>query len=159
MLTVLSLHCCVQTFCSYGIQASHCWAQTLAHMGSVACPIACGILVYPTRDWTCVPSFGRWILNHCTTREVPYLCFFNMLSRFVIAFLPRSKHLLISWLQSLSSWFLSPRKQVSHCFHCFSICLPWSDKTGCHDLHFLSFKPAFSLSSFRGSLIILHFLP
>ena len=36
---------------------------------------------------------------------------FNTLSRFVIAFLPRSKHLLISWLQSHSpQWFWSPRR-------------------------------------------------
>ena len=35
---------------------------------------------------------------------------FNMLSRLVITFLPRSKHLLISWLQSLSAVILSPRK-------------------------------------------------
>ena len=36
---------------------------------------------------------------------------FNMLSSFVIAFLPRSKHLLISWLQSPPvKWFWSPRK-------------------------------------------------
>ena len=35
---------------------------------------------------------------------------FNMLSRLVITFLPRSKHLLISWLQSLSSVILEPRK-------------------------------------------------
>ena len=35
---------------------------------------------------------------------------FNMLSRLVIGFLPRSKHLLISWLQSLSSVILEPRK-------------------------------------------------
>ena len=35
---------------------------------------------------------------------------FNMLSRFVITFLPRSKHLLISWLQSLSAVMLEPRK-------------------------------------------------
>ena len=34
---------------------------------------------------------------------------FNMLSRFVIAFLPRSKHLLISWLQ-LSAVILEPKK-------------------------------------------------
>ena len=33
-----------------------------------------------------------------------------MLSRFVIAFLPRSKHLLISWLQSPSSVILEPKK-------------------------------------------------
>ena len=35
---------------------------------------------------------------------------FNMLSRFVIAFLPRSKHLLISWLQSPSAVILEPPK-------------------------------------------------
>ena len=36
--------------------------------------------------------------------------FFNMLSRFVIVFLPRSKHLLISWLQSSSVVILKPKK-------------------------------------------------
>ena len=35
---------------------------------------------------------------------------FNMLSRFLIAFLPRSKHLLISWLQSPSAVILEPKK-------------------------------------------------
>ena len=38
---------------------------------------------------------------------------FNMLSRFVIAFLPRSKHLLISWLQSPSAVILEPQKKKS----------------------------------------------
>ena len=38
---------------------------------------------------------------------------FNMLSRLVIAFLPRSKHLLISWLQSPSG---APQNKVCHCF-------------------------------------------
>ena len=41
-------------------------------------------------------------------REMSLL--FNMLSRFIIAFLPRSKHLLISWLQSLSTVILEPKK-------------------------------------------------
>ena len=41
---------------------------------------------------------------------------FNMLSRFVIAFLPRSKCLLISWLQSPSAVLLKPPKIVCHCF-------------------------------------------
>ena len=36
--------------------------------------------------------------------------FFNMLSRFVIAFVPRSKRLLISWLQSPSAVILEPKK-------------------------------------------------
>ena len=63
---------------------------------------------------------------------------FNMLSRLVITFLPRSKHLLISWLQSPSVVILEPSKIVSHCFHCFPTYLPWSDGTGCHDLSFLN---------------------
>ena len=49
---------------------------------------------------------------------------FNTLSRFVIVFLPRSKHLLVSWLQSSSAVILEPRKSKCHCFHCFPICLP-----------------------------------
>jgi len=63
---------------------------------------------------------------------------FNMLSRLVKAFLPRSKCLLISWLQSPSGVTLEPPKIKSHCFHCFPIYLPWSDGTGCHDLRFLN---------------------
>ena len=41
---------------------------------------------------------------------------FNMLSRLFIAFLPRSKRLLISWLQSPSTMILEPKNKVSHCF-------------------------------------------
>ena len=63
---------------------------------------------------------------------------FNMLSRLVIAFLPRSKHLLISWLQLLSAVILEPRNIVSHCFHCFPIHLPWSDGNSCHDISLLN---------------------
>ena len=65
--------------------------------------------------------------------------FFNTLSSFVTAFLPRSNLLLISWLQSLSAVILEPpQNKVSHCFHCFPIYLPWSDGTRCHDLCFLN---------------------
>ena len=49
---------------------------------------------------------------------------FNMLSRLVITFLPRSNCLKISWLQSPSALILEPRKiKVSCCFHCLSIYL------------------------------------
>ena len=49
----------------------------------------------------------------------------NMLSRFVIAFLPRSKHLLISWLHSPSAVILEPPRIKSvTCFYCFPIYLP-----------------------------------
>ena len=54
---------------------------------------------------------------------------FNTLSRFVIAFLPRSKRLLISWLQSPSTVILESKKIKTFI------------------LGMLSFKPAFSLSS------------
>ena len=64
---------------------------------------------------------------------------FNLLSSLVIAFLPRSESLLISWLQSPSALILEPKKnKVSRCFYCFSIYLPWSDETRCHDLSFLN---------------------
>ena len=63
---------------------------------------------------------------------------FNMLSRLVISLLPRSKRLLISWLQSPSAVILESKKIVSHCFHCFPIYLPWSDGTRCHDLSLLN---------------------
>ena len=50
---------------------------------------------------------------------------FNMLSRLVMTFLPRSKCLLISWLQSPSAVILEPlQNKVCHCFHCFPIYLP-----------------------------------
>ena len=60
--------------------------------------------------------------------KVMFLCF-NMLSRLVIAFLPRNKRLLISWLQSLSAVILEPQniKSVTVSFVspsiCYSICL------------------------------------
>ena len=60
----------------------------------------------------------------------------NMLSRLVITFLPRSKHLLISWLQSPSTVVLEPKK--IKVWHCFPIYFPWSDGTGCRDLRSLN---------------------
>ena len=47
---------------------------------------------------------------------------FNMLSSLVICFLLRSKHHLISWLQSPSAVVWEPPKIKSHCFHRLSIC-------------------------------------
>ena len=76
---------------------------------------------------------------------------FNMLSRLVITFLPRSKHLLISWLQSPSAVILEPRKMKSAIVSTVSppIC---HQVMGLDAMIFvfwmLSFKPTFSLSSF-----------
>ena len=63
---------------------------------------------------------------------------FYMLSRLVITFLPRSKRLLIPWLQSLSAVILEPPKIKSDTVSSFPIYLPWSDGTRCHDLNFLN---------------------
>ena len=73
---------------------------------------------------------------------------FNMLSKLVIAFLPRNKCLLILWLQSPSAVILEPPKIKS--LTVFPIYLPWSDGTRCHDLSLLNveFQAIFSLSSF-----------
>ena len=60
---------------------------------------------------------------------------FNVLSRLLITFIPRSKHLLTLWLQSPSAVILEPQNIV---WHCFPIYFPWSDGTGCHDLCFLN---------------------
>ena len=73
---------------------------------------------------------------------------FNMLSRFVIAFLPRSKHLLTSWLQSPSAVILKPKKINSvtvstSIYH--NVMGPDAMILG---FWMLSFKPAFSLSFF-----------
>ena len=57
---------------------------------------------------------------------------FSMLSRFVIAFLPRSKRHLISWLLSSPAVILELKKIKSVTgFHFFPIYLPWSDETKC----------------------------
>ena len=72
---------------------------------------------------------------------------FNMLSRFVIVFLPRSKHLLISQLQSPSAMILEPKKIKSLTVFIVSPSyLPWKDGTRCHDLSFLNVE--FSASYF-----------
>ena len=76
---------------------------------------------------------------------------FNMLSRLVITFLPRSKRLLISWLQSPSAVILEPKKIKSVTVSIVSPSI-FYEVMGLDDLFLvfwmLSFKPAFSLSSF-----------
>ena len=64
---------------------------------------------------------------------------FNLLSGFVTGFLPRSKCLLISWLQSQSSVILESKKIKSVTASNFSpFYLPSTDGTKCHDLSFLN---------------------
>ena len=84
-------------------------------------------------------------IQNFDSKMIPLL--FNTLSKFVIAFLARSKCLFISWLQSLPAVILKPEKIKSVIVSIFSpIYLPWNDRTRCHDLSFwmLSFKLAFT---------------
>ena len=76
---------------------------------------------------------------------------FNVLSRFVIAFLPRNKYLLISWLQSLSRVILEPKKMKSVTVSTFPSSI-YHEVMGPDAMisvfWMLRFKPAFSLSFF-----------
>ena len=65
---------------------------------------------------------------------------YDTLSRFVISFPPRSKCLLISWLQSLSAVISEPQKIKSVTVPLFTIYLPLSDEAGCYDLSFLNIE-------------------
>ena len=90
---MLGLHCYAQAFSSCGVWAFHCGgffccgAQALGTQASIAVshglsncgtwisyPAECGIS--QTRDQTCVPCIGRWILHRWTTREVHNLFYF-----------------------------------------------------------------------------------
>ena len=74
-----------------------------------------------------------WLLETDLVSKVMSLLF-KILSRFVIAFLPRSKHILISWLQSPSMVILEPKKiksvTVSIVSHLFAI-KQWDQKPWC----------------------------
>ena len=65
---------------------------------------------------------------------------FSMLSRLVIAFLPRGKCLLISWLQSPSAVILEPKEMKSVTVSTISPSYAMSGGTRCHDLSFLNVK-------------------
>ena len=75
---------------------------------------------------------------------------FNMLSRLVIAFLPRSKCLNFVATVTICSDFGAQENKVCHCLHCFpSICPEVMGMDAMISVIWMfSFKPAFSLSSF-----------
>ena len=73
----------------------------------------------------------------------------NTLSRVVVTFLARSKLAAVT----ICSDFGAQENKICHCFHFSPFYLSWNDGTRCHGLRFwmLSFKPAFSFSSFTFS--------
>ena len=93
--------------------------------------------------WTGRPGVLRFMGSHRVGDDWSDLAAVAAAARLATAFLPRSKHLLVSWLQSPSAVILeAPQNEFSH-FHCFPIYLPLTDGTRCHDLGFLNvdFKP------------------
>ena len=89
-------------------------------------------------------------LTRWTFVEKAMSLLFNMLSRLVTAFLPKSKCLNFMAEVTICSDFGAQENKICHCFHFPTYYLSWSDGAGCHHLSFwmLSFKPSFSLFSF-----------
>ena len=104
-------------------------------------------------SWPHMTTRKTIALTICTfiSKVFSYALLFNMLFRFVIAFHPRSKHHLISWLQSPTTVILESKKMKSITVSTFSPSI-------CHEVMgpdamilvfwMLSFKPTYSLSSF-----------
>ena len=91
--------------------------------------------------------------------------FFNLISTFIMAFLPRSKYLLISWLQSPFTVILEHKKIKFVIVSNFPLLFVMKS---CSQLPFFFFFECWALSqlfhsslslSSRGSLVLLHFLP
>ena len=92
----------------------------LQHCISKALSLPYGPTLMAIHDYCKNHSFDIWTF----VGKVMSLLF-NIFSSFVIVFLPRSKYLLISWLQPPPAVILEPPKhKVCHCFHCFPIYLP-----------------------------------
>ena len=97
----------------------------LQHHNSKASVLRCSAFFTVQISHPCTTTGKSIPLTRWTFVGTVMSLLFNMLSRLVITFLPRSKHLLISWLQSQSAVILDPPKgKVCHCFHCFHIDLP-----------------------------------
>ena len=86
----------------------------------------------------CMPTGKTVALTRWTFLGKVMSPLLNMLSVFVMASLPRSKHLLISWLQLLSLVILEPKKIKSVTLFTFSpsVCFKVMEQTECHDLSF-----------------------
>ena len=137
----------------------------LQHHSSKASILRCSAF-FIVQLWHPYMTTGKTIaLTRWTFVGKVMFLLFNMLSRLVITFLPRSKHLLISWLQSPSAVILEPRKiksdTVSTVSHLFPMKwwdrMPWSSFSECWALSQL-FQSPLSLSS-RSFLVLLNFLP
>ena len=109
----------------------------LQHHSSKASVLQCSAFFVVQLSHPYMTTGKTIVLTRQTFVDKVMSLLFNMLSRFVTAFLPRSKHLLISWLQSPSAVILKPPKIKSAIVSTVSppIC---HEVMGCHDLSFLN---------------------
>ena len=96
----------------------------LQHHGSKASIFQCSAFFIVQLSHPYMTTGKTIALTRCTFVGKVMSLLFNMLSRLVTTFLPRSKCLLISWLQSPSAVILEPRKIKSDTVHSFPIYLP-----------------------------------
>ena len=90
------------------VQGTH--KSLLQHHSSKASILQCSAFFIVQLSHSCMTTGKTIALTRWTFVGKVMSLFFNMLSRLVITFLPRHKHLLISWLQSPSSVILEPKK-------------------------------------------------
>ena len=96
----------------------------LQHHSSKAAILLCSVFFIIQLSYAYMTTGKTTALTRWTFVDKVVSLLFNMLSRLVITFLPRSKRLLISWLQSPSAVILEPKNKVRHCSHVFPIYLP-----------------------------------
>ena len=115
------------------------WVSPAEVQVSSGLPRGQGLWVQQTRVWH-KPSWRRWPLTHHRARKTISLTIwtcvgkvmsllFNMLSRLVIDFLPRSKQASFNFRAAVTICcdFGAQENKFCHCCHCFPIYLPWTD--------------------------------
>ena len=113
----------------------------LQHHSSKASILQCSVFFMVQLSHLYMTTGKTIVLTRWTFVGKVMSLLFNMLSRLVIDFLPRNKHLLFFIFVAavtICSDYGAQENKACHCFHCFPIYLPWRDGTGCHDQFFVS---------------------
>ena len=112
----------------------------LQHHSSKASILLCSAFLIVQLSRPFMTTGNTIALTRWTFVDKVMALLFNILSRFIITFLSRSKHLLISWLQSPSAVILEPPKIKSDTVFTVSpsICYEVMGSSLCHDLCFLN---------------------
>ena len=96
----------------------------LQHHSSKASVLQCSVFFIVQLSHPYMTTGKTIALTRWTFVDKVMSLLFNMLSRMIIALLPRSKRLLIMAAVTIYSDFGAKETKISHCFHCFPIYLP-----------------------------------